>query len=144
MPLAATKPWLITLPDLVLISNQAAPSRTAVPVEGTTAASSAVHRLTLPTGPGVTLTGPASRLSSGFSAVSEVMGKPLNMVTDPSPVDGAGTGNAYGSLGRTLLVSVGVPVPLVTEAVLHTVHSPSVLPTGLLLPSARNGTEFTR
>src|SRR5512146_930958 len=96
----------------VFISNQAAPSRVAVPEDGMTAASSAVHRLSVPNGPGVTLTGPESRLSSGFSAVSEVIGKPWNRVTDPSPVDGAGTGNAYGSLARTLLASAGEPLPL--------------------------------
>src|SRR5579863_943648 len=135
----------------VFISNQAAPSRVAVPVEGTTAASSAVHRLSVPNGPGLTLTGPESRLSSGFSAASEVMGKLpsggptlIVLTTAPLPVDGAGTGNAYGSLAMTLLVRKGEPNPVVTAAVLNTVNSPSVLPTGLLLPSGRNGTEFTR
>src|SRR5579863_3067826 len=117
-----------------------------------TAASSAVHRLRLPNGPGVTLTGPESRLSSGLSAASEVMGKTVGgvvgmvivLITAPVPVDGAGTGNAYGSLAMTLLVRKGEPNPVVTEAVLNTVNSPSVLPTGLLLPFGRNGTEFTR
>ncbi len=100
--------------------------------------------MTLPPGPGVTLTGADSRLSSGFSAVSEVIVAPLNVVVDPFPVDGAGTGNAYGSLRRTLLARNGAPFPVVTDAVLVSVHSPSVVPSALLLPSALNGTEFTR
>jgi len=36
------------------------------------------------------------------------------------------------------------PLPVVTDAVLVSVHSPSVVPSALLLPSALNGTEFTR
>ena len=56
----------------------------------------------------------------------------------------AGTGNAYGSLGRTVPVRVTVPWPVVTAALLVRVHRPRVLPTGLLSPLARNGTEFTK
>ena len=69
---------------------------------------------------------------------------PSTVVTEPSPVLVAGTGKAYGSLGSTVPVRVTVPRPVVTEALLVRVHRPSVSPTGLLLPSGRNGTEFTK
>jgi hypothetical protein len=90
------------------------------------------------------LTGPLIRLSSGLRAVSEVTVIALTVVVEPSPVLTAGTGNAYGPLGTTLPVSTGVPWPVVTEMSFLRVHRPRVLPTGLLLPFAKNGTEFTR
>src|SRR6185437_6650354 len=60
------------------------------------------------------------------------------------PVLVADTGKPYGSLGSTWLVSVGLPIPVVTERVFRSVQRPSVVPTASLLPSARNGTELTR
>jgi hypothetical protein len=110
---------------------------------GVTAASSAVHSWIPPSGPRVTETGPLIRLSSGLRAASEVTGVPLTFVTEPSPLLVAGAGKAYGSPGSTVPVRVTVPEPVVTAALLVRVHKPRVLPTRLLSPLARNGTEFT-
>src|ERR1700740_1431791 len=117
------------------MANQAAASRALASPAGDTAASSAVHSRIPPNRVWVTETGPLSRLSSGLRAFSEVMGRPSTVVTAPVPVLVAGTGNAYGSLLMTLPVSVIAAGSLTTSAVSVMLHRPSVLPTGLLLPS---------
>src|SRR5439155_1651332 len=83
--------------------------------------------------------GPVTRLSSGLRNASEVM--PL--VTEPSPVLAAFTGNAYGMLGMILPNRVGVPEPVVTEMVFLSFQSPSVSATALFCPNSSNGNEFT-
>jgi hypothetical protein len=90
------------------------------------------------------VTGPLIRLSSGFRYFSEVMTEPLTLYVEPSPVLLAGTGKAYGSLGVARPVRTGVPWPVVTEAELERLQTPTELATGLLAPLAVNGNEFTR
>src|SRR6185437_9750554 len=133
--------WLTTRLKVGLTVNQAAAS--VVEPFTVTAASSAVVSCT-PPAPRVTSTGPLIRLSSGLSAASEVITLPSTVVVEPSPVLVAGTGKAYGWLRTAVPVSTGEPWPVVTEASFRRVQTPRVLPTGLLSPLARNGTEFTK
>src|SRR5208282_1813600 len=105
------------------ISNQAAASvETPLTV---TAASREVHSW-IPPSALVTATGALIRLSSGLSAVSDVTvnvpSELVIVVVEPVPVLVAGTGNAYGSLGPAVPARVGVPWPVVTEAVSCRVH----------------------
>src|SRR6266852_2186095 len=122
---ATTYPWPVTRPYAGSIRNHAAAS-VAVPLTDT-AASSAVHSCTPPPGDRLTVTGALIRLSSGLRYFSEVITEPLTVVVDPSPVLRAGTGNAYGSLGVARPVRTGVPWPVVTEAELRRLQTPTEL-----------------